>query len=97
MNIKKIKLKKIDLILVFYIIATIFFAVPSIIYYIQHKTILKFDFEFKFLLTDSISRIDQTIIYIAILTTITIIYLAILKKRKEIFNNTKKCLSLLEL
>lgn len=90
MNIKKIKLKKIDLILVLYIIATIFFAVPSIIYYIQHKTILKFDFEFKFLLTDSISRIDQTIIYIAILTTITIIYLAILKKRKEIFNNTKK-------
>lgn len=84
------KKSKNNLILGFFIIASILFAMPSIIYYIQNKTILKFEPYFKFLLTDSVSRIDQTIIYIAVLGLLTFLYFKILKNRKEIFNNTKK-------
>lgn len=75
---------------VIFIIVNILFAMPSIFYYIEHKTILKFEPYFKFLLNDSIYRGEQTIIYIVILAILTILYFLIIKNRKEIFENIKK-------
>lgn len=79
-----------NLILFAFFITCLIFAIPSIKYYIANKTILRFSEEFKFLLTDNISRIEQTLIYIIILVIMTVLYLVILKKRKEIFLENKK-------
>lgn len=73
-----------------FLISSLIFAIPSIFYYIEHKTIFKFEPYFKFLLNDSIDRVGQTIIYIVILLILTILYFLIIKKRKEIFENKKK-------
>ena len=72
------------------IILSIIFAMPSLIYYIQNKTILNFEPYFKFFLTDSINRGSQTLAYIIILSMLTIAYLLILKNRKKLFHNAKK-------
>lgn len=72
------------------IILSIIFAMPSLIYYIQNKTILNFEPYFKYLLTDSINRGSQTLAYIIILSMLTIAYLLILKNRKKLFHNAKK-------
>ena len=89
LTIKNKKLEK-NLILILFIITSFIFAMPSIFYYIEHKTIFKFEPYFKFLLNDSIDRGEQTIIYLVILSILTILYFLIIKNRKEIFNNTKK-------
>lgn len=87
----KIKNKKVGkFILVFYVIASMAFALPSIFYYIENKTILKFKPYFKFLLNDFIDRGEQTLLYIIILSVLTILYFLILKNRKEIFEDSKK-------
>ena len=82
--------KKNKVILGLFIISSLIFAMPSIFYYIEHKTIFKFEPYFKFLLNDYIDRVEQTIIYIVILLILTILYFLIIKKRKEIFENNKK-------
>lgn len=73
---------------ILFAIACIIFAIPSIAYYIENKTIFQFNQWFKFLLNSS-DRIGQTIIYLIIMLVITILYFEILKKRKTIFKNTK--------
>lgn len=73
---------------ILFAIACIIFAIPSIAYYIENKTIFQFNQWFKFLLNSS-DRIGQTIIYLIIILVITILYFEILKKRKTIFKNTK--------
>ena len=86
-----LKNKKIgNCILGFFIMACLAFAMPSIFYYIENKTILKFEPYFKFLLTDSMDRGEQTILYILILSILTILYFVIIKNKKEIFENSKK-------
>lgn len=74
---------------ILFIIVCIMFAVPSISYYIKNKTVFKFENWFKFLLNDT-DRIEQTIIYIIILSSLSIIYFLLVKKRNEIFKNTNK-------
>lgn len=71
------------------IIACIMFALPSILYYINNKTIYNFDQYFKFLLNDT-NRIEQTIIYFFLLSIITILYVVIIKNRKKLFKNMKQ-------
>lgn len=83
--IKKINLK------ILYILFSICFAIPSIKYLLINKTILNFEQYFKYLLDDTYI-IDQTLIYIVILSILTIIYLAIIKYRKQIFKNIKEIL-----
>ena len=83
--IKKINFK------ILYIIFSICFAIPSIKYLLINKTILNFETYFKYLLDDTYI-IDQTLIYIVILSILTIIYLAIIKYRKQIFKNIKEIL-----
>lgn len=89
LNIKNKKIEKNHILLLF-IEASFIFAIPSIIYYIKHKTILNFESWFKFLLSDSMDSGKQAILYLVILSILTIFYFLIIKNRKEIFDNIKK-------
>ncbi len=84
---EEIKINKILKILL--IISSVMFAVPSIEYYLKNKTIFQFEQWFKFLLNDT-DRMNQTIIYILVLASLTITYLCIIKNREKIFKNTKR-------
>lgn len=75
---------------ILFILSSMLFAMPSIIYFLQKGTVLNFGPYFQFLYEMPISRLTQSIIYIVILGLITISYFLIIKKRKEIFKNTKK-------
>lgn len=75
---------------ILFIIASILFAMPSIKYLIQKKTVFKFGPYFQFLYNEQVSRATQTILYILILTILAVLYFAIIKNKKEIFKNTKK-------
>lgn len=73
-----------------FITASILFAIPSIIYLIQKKTVLQFEPYFQFLYDAQVSRATQTILYIVILAILAIAYFTIVKRRKEIFKNIKE-------
>ena len=85
--VKIVKNKKILLIL--FLLASISFAIPSILYYFKNKTILYFDEYFSFLLNNT-DIVMQAIIYIIILTILTILYFLIIKNRQKKFKNTKQ-------
>ena len=88
-KIKKIINDKESIILkILFVLASVMFAVPSIIYYINNKTVFQFDQWFKFLLNNT-DRFEQTIIYLIVLTILTILYIILIKNRKKIFKNTK--------
>ena len=88
-KIKKIINEKESIILkILFVLASVMFAVPSIIYYINNKTVFQFDQWFKFLLNNT-DRFEQTIIYLIVLTILTILYIVLIKNRKKIFKNTK--------
>lgn len=88
-KIKKIINEKESIILkILFVLASVMFAVPSIIYYINNKTVFQFDQWFKFLLNNT-DRFEQTIIYLIVLTILTILYIILIKNRKKIFKNTK--------
>ena len=72
-----------------FIALSILFAIPSIIYLIQNKSIVNFESSYQFLLTNSISRIDHTIVFFILFISITILYFGIIKKHKELFKNIK--------
>ena len=86
-NIKNRKMN--NVLKIIFAISCIMFAIPSITYYIQNKTIFKFEQWFKFLLNDT-SRIEQTCIYILILSVISITYFFIIKNREKLFKNIKR-------
>lgn len=75
---------------VLFIIASILFAMPSIIYLIQNKTVFQFGPYFQFLYDMPISRATQTLLYILILILLSALYFVIVKKRKKIFQNTRR-------
>ncbi len=77
------------ILLIIFAIGSIMFAIPSIIYMINNRTVLNFDEYFKFCLNDS-NRLGQTTIYIIILTILTIAYFLIIKNREKIFKNNKQ-------
>ena len=72
-----------------FIIFSILYAIPSIIYYAINKTVLNFTEEFKFLLHNT-NRTEQAIIYLIILIGLTILYFLIIKNREKIFKNVKR-------
>ena len=75
---------------ILFIVLSILFAVPSIVYYAQKGTVLKFGPYFQFLYDAPVSRATQTILYLFILAMLSALYFVIIKKRKELFNDTKK-------
>ena len=79
-----------NLIKILFILASILFAMPSILYFIQKKTILRFGPYFQFLYEAPISRATQTLLYLFLLAILAIVYFTIVKRRKDIFKNIKK-------
>lgn len=75
---------------ILFVLASILFAMPSILYWIQKKTVFQFGPYFQFLYDMPITRATQTLVYIILLAILTILYVVILKRRKEMFLNTKK-------
>lgn len=77
------------LILIIFVLLAILFGIPSMKYLLENKTVLNFNEYFKFSLEDT-NRIDQTIMYIVILTALTIFYFLIVKNRDKLFKNNKQ-------
>ena len=77
------------IILIGFVLMAIIFAVPSIQYLLENRTILNFNEYFKFCLEDT-NRVEQTIIYLIILTLLTICYFLIVKNREKLFKNNKQ-------
>ena len=90
-SLKKINNKNILKISI--ILCSFLFAIPSIIYLLQNKTILNFTNEYCFLLNNS-DRVFQTGIYLLIIGLFCILYCLIIKNRKTIFTNIKQILLL---
>lgn len=78
-----------NLIKILFVIVCIMFAIPSIKYYINNKTIFKFEQWFKFLLNDT-NRISQTYIYVLIICALILLYFLIVKNREKIFKSNKQ-------
>lgn len=74
---------------ILFIISSIIFAIPSIIYYLKNKTIFNFK-SYYFFLSDAIRTDLQAIIYIIILSIITILYYLIIKNQDKIFKSIKE-------
>jgi len=91
------KIKKINILKVLLLIITICFAIPSIIYIAKNKTLLNFDgnLEFCYLLTNSMDRLYQTIIYAVLIIPFIILYYYLIKKREELFKNIKNVYKLI--
>lgn len=73
-----------------FILVSILFAMPSILYFMQKKTSFALEPYFHFLYDMPVSRATQTLLYMLLLASLTILYFMIVKKRKEIFHNTKQ-------
>lgn len=72
-----------------FIITSIMYAIPSIIYLIKNKTVQNFDQYFKFLLNNT-DRFEQALVYIAILAILTVLYFLIIKNRDKLFKTVKE-------
>lgn len=90
-NIFVNKINKGIIIKVLFVISCILFILPSFFYVLKNRTLYKFDKWFCFLLNDS-NRDIQTIIYISILTLMTILFYFLVKKRDDIFKGIKEIL-----
>ena len=75
--------------MVIFILASILFAIPSIKYLIENGTIVNFSEYFQFCLNDS-NRVEQTIIYLAILIVLIVFYFLIIKNREKLFKSNKQ-------
>lgn len=75
-----------------FIFLSIIFMSPSIIYLLQNNTVYYFNSSFEFLLTDNISRITQTIIFLILFICLVAVYFFIIKKHKQLFSNIKQIL-----
>lgn len=74
---------------ILFIISSIIFAIPSIIYLIKNQTIYQFEPYFKYLLTNNIDPLYQTFFYIIILSILTLLYILIIKQRETLFKTSK--------
>ena len=74
------------------IIISICFILPSICFLLNNKTTLNFtsNLEYKFLLTENIDSLYQTIVYSLIVLTFIVLYYLIIKYREKIFKDIKQ-------
>lgn len=77
---------------ILFIIINTLLIIPTIIYLIKNKAILGFNTYYNFFINPNFNKIISTTLYIAIIITIFILYLIILKK-KDIFKNIKQVLT----
>ncbi len=73
-----------------FIILSILFVIPSIIYLVKNKTVAGFDIYFDFFLTNDANKTISAIIYLIIFILLTIVYLWIIKLKS--FNSIKSIL-----
>lgn len=81
------------LIKIMYVITSLLFTIPSIIYLIQNKTVYNFIYVFSYFFTKKVLPTDyyiNTIIYIVIFAVLFLLYFYILKNISKIFKNTKR-------
>lgn len=71
------------IILIVFLLASIGFAIPSILYLLENRTILNFNEYFLFCLDDT-NRVNQTILYLIVLIVLTICYFLIVKNRDKL-------------
>ena len=88
MKEKSEKFNKAILLKILFIISSFLFIIPSLKYFIENKTVYQFEQWFKFLLDDS-NRMNQTLLYVIVLSIITIFYILIIKNRNKLFKNFK--------
>jgi len=74
-----------------FILISIMLIMPSILYLIQHKTVLEFDTYYNFFINKEANKTLSTAIYLILFISITAIYLKIIKTKK-LFNNIKEVL-----
>ena len=71
-----------------FIILSILFAIPSIIYWIQNKTVMGFSTYFNFFINTNINKIFSTIVYLTIFISMMVLYFYIIKR--NLFKNLKQ-------
>ena len=76
---------------IIFIILSIAFIIPSIIYLIKNCTVLGFENYYNFFINDGKNKVLSTMVYITIFLSLSAIYLYFIKK-KDIFKNIKKLL-----
>ena len=72
-----------------FIIVSLLFAIPSILYWMQNKTAIGFSTYFNFFIHTNSNKIVSTIVYIILFIAMMIIYLCMIKK-KNIFKDIKQ-------
>ena len=85
--------KKVKLPVVIFIIASIAFVVPSIIYLVQNKSVYRFSWVWTYLFrfpTTSSERMVNAIMFFALITILFLAYILIAKKHKQIFKSKKQ-------
>lgn len=87
-------LNKNNIIKIIFIILCIMLAIPSFIYIIKNLDIYHFDFDFNFGmdLFNGINKKSSAIIFTIIFIVISLLYIYMIKKYKEIFKNIKEIL-----
>lgn len=75
---------------IIFIILALLFIMPSVIYLAQSGTVMGFNTYYNFFLNDGSQKILSTIIYLAIFTSMTIIYIGFIKNSQ--FKNIKRLL-----
>ncbi len=84
--------KKVSIPIIIFIIASIGFALPSIIYFLENKTIYKFYYVWTYLFrfpTSSSEKILNAMLFFTIFTILFLAYIFILKKHNKILKNKK--------
>ena len=95
MNIKK---NKNNIFIILFTICSAFFAVPSIIYIFQNKTIYKFSWVWTYLFKRPMTKMDcyiNAFLFFILFTAIFLLYFLILKKQNKILKSKKQIFTLI--
>ena len=95
MNIKK---NKNNIFIILSTICSAFFAVPSIIYIFQNKTIYKFSWVWTYLFKRPMTKIDcyiNAFLFFILFTAIFLLYFFVLKKHNKILKSKKQIFTLI--
>ena len=78
---------------IIFIIATIALVAPSVLYWLQNKSVYRFYYVWTYLFrlpTTSGEKMINAIMFFALITILFLIYILIIKKRNQIFKNKKQ-------
>ena len=95
MNIKK---NKNNIFIILFTICSAFFAVPSIIYIFQNKTIYKFSWVWTYLFKRPMTKMDcyiNAFLFFVLFTAIFLLYFFVLKKHNKILKSKKQIFTLI--